>query len=589
MRRLGIRRAVQVVQSAVVQVPLVVGWLRPIVMLPASALSGLSPAQLESIIAHELAHVRRHDYLVNVLQSVAEALLYYHPACWWISRRIRVEREHCCDDIAVAMCGDGVTYATALADLETRRRDAAFALAATDGPLIQRVRRVIAPASDTHGPASWAGSLAPLAVMLVLLAGAQAAGRVAIAESQATAPTISRTIPADEAVLQGRVVEANSARPIAGATVLVMGPSSAQAVKTNDDGRFEVSGLKPGIYTLNVRARGFVEDYYGRNTASLMDFGARITAPGGRITSGLDVRLQPAGSISGRITDSKGAGIAGVEVELVREQGIGGFAPAGGGFAQTVADGSYRMTDVVPGDYAVRAYTGRDAKHTVDGKPVVYTATFYPGVADAESAQRLRLYAGQELLDVDFALETSRLFEVAGILLDPNGQASGLGVILHPMAPSGLPGGEYKVSVDQTGAFRIPGVVPGRYMLNVMDPRKTMRWVSTMKMLTVDADVKDLELRAELGATVEGRVVRDAGATKTLDSAAVHVGFTKLIEGQAGGFTGSAFPVGLRRDLFAGEPGRPGQVQRQAAAQWLDGEIDLPRWCRYRRWSDRLR
>ena len=79
MRRLGIRRAVQVVQSAVVQVPLVVGWLRPIVMLPASALSGLSPAQLESIIAHELAHVRRHDYLVNVLQSVAEALLYLPP------------------------------------------------------------------------------------------------------------------------------------------------------------------------------------------------------------------------------------------------------------------------------------------------------------------------------------------------------------------------------------------------------------------------------------------------------------------------------------------------------------------------------
>ena len=121
--RLRIGRAVRVVQSAAVQVPLVVGWLRPIVMLPASALTGLSPAQLESIIAHELAHVRRHDYLVNALQSVAEVLLYYHPACWWISRRIRVEREHCCDDIAVALCGDGVTYASALADLELHRRD----------------------------------------------------------------------------------------------------------------------------------------------------------------------------------------------------------------------------------------------------------------------------------------------------------------------------------------------------------------------------------------------------------------------------------------------------------------------------------
>ena len=136
------------------------------------------------------------------------------------------------------------------------------------------------------------------------------------------------------------------------------------------------------------------------------------------------------------------------------------------------------MLDVVPGDYVVRAYTGRDAQHTVDGVPVVYTATFYPGVADVDSAQRLRLYAGQELLDVDFALATSRMFHVSGTVVDPDGQPSGLAVILHPMAPSGLPGGEYKASVDQKGAFRIPDVVPGRYMLNVMDPRKTMRWVS---------------------------------------------------------------------------------------------------------------
>ena len=188
--RLQIGRAVRVVQSAAVQVPLVVGWLRPIVMLPASALTGLSPAQLESIIAHELAHVRRHDYLVNALQSVAEVLLYYHPACWWISRRIRVEREHCCDDIAVALCGDGVTYASALADLELHRRTAGFALAATDGPLLQRVRRVIAPASE-HRPAGWAGSLAPIALLAVLVAGAQAAGRAAMAEpAQAPVPTV---------------------------------------------------------------------------------------------------------------------------------------------------------------------------------------------------------------------------------------------------------------------------------------------------------------------------------------------------------------------------------------------------------------
>ena len=75
---------------------------------------GLAPQQLEAVLAHELAHIRRHDYLVNVLQMMAETLFFYHPAIWWASRRIRVERELCCDDVAVQACGDVVCYAHAL-------------------------------------------------------------------------------------------------------------------------------------------------------------------------------------------------------------------------------------------------------------------------------------------------------------------------------------------------------------------------------------------------------------------------------------------------------------------------------------------
>ena len=81
---------------------MVVGWLRPVILLPASALTGLAPSQLEAVIAHELAHIRRHDYLVNLFQTTVETLLFYHPASWWISRQIRAEREHCCDDVAVS-------------------------------------------------------------------------------------------------------------------------------------------------------------------------------------------------------------------------------------------------------------------------------------------------------------------------------------------------------------------------------------------------------------------------------------------------------------------------------------------------------
>ena len=117
-----------------VDVPTVVGWLRPAVILPVAALANLSPAQVEAVLAHELAHIRRHDYLVNLFQTLAETLLFYHPAVWWLSARIRTEREHCCDDVAVAVSGDAVGYARALAELEAWRVGTpGMALAATGG------------------------------------------------------------------------------------------------------------------------------------------------------------------------------------------------------------------------------------------------------------------------------------------------------------------------------------------------------------------------------------------------------------------------------------------------------------------------
>jgi beta-lactamase regulating signal transducer with metallopeptidase domain len=140
---LGVDRLVRLAQSASVDVPSVAGFLKPVILVPASSLSGLSTRQLEMIFAHELAHIRRHDYVVNMLQSVAETLLFYHPAAWWISRQIRVERENCCDDLAVATCGNALEYARALAVLEELREGPSLAVAANGGSLLDRVRRLI--------------------------------------------------------------------------------------------------------------------------------------------------------------------------------------------------------------------------------------------------------------------------------------------------------------------------------------------------------------------------------------------------------------------------------------------------------------
>ena len=144
--RLGVRRAVTVLESSLVAVPVMVGWLKPVIVLPAAALAGLTPDQLESLLAHELAHVRRHDFLVNLLQSVVEAVLFYHPAVWWVSRRVRMERERCCDDVTVGVC-DRLVYAEALKELAAMASPR-FALAATDGDLLSRIRRVLGHADD---------------------------------------------------------------------------------------------------------------------------------------------------------------------------------------------------------------------------------------------------------------------------------------------------------------------------------------------------------------------------------------------------------------------------------------------------------
>src|SRR5688572_17480696 len=142
--RLGLARVIQIVELPQIDVPLVVGCLRPVVVLPIAAMAHLNAAQVEAIIAHELAHVRRHDYLVNLMQTLAETLLFYHPAVWWLSARIRDEREHCCDEVAVAVCGDPVGYAAALTALEARRSgELSLAAAATGGSLLNRVRRIL--------------------------------------------------------------------------------------------------------------------------------------------------------------------------------------------------------------------------------------------------------------------------------------------------------------------------------------------------------------------------------------------------------------------------------------------------------------
>lgn len=156
----GVSYPVRVLSSTVVRVPAVIGWLRPVILVPTAALTGLSPRQLELVIAHELSHIRRSDYLVNLLQVIVETLLFYHPVVSWMSNRLREEREHCCDDEVITTCGDTLTYAQALTELEAQRQESyQTALAASGGQLSQRIYRLLDHQAPRRGALLWSLSL----------------------------------------------------------------------------------------------------------------------------------------------------------------------------------------------------------------------------------------------------------------------------------------------------------------------------------------------------------------------------------------------------------------------------------------------
>jgi beta-lactamase regulating signal transducer with metallopeptidase domain/uncharacterized coiled-coil protein SlyX len=143
--KLNIRSTVHLFESVRVSTPVVIGFIKPVVLLPVGLATGLTTKQIEAILAHELAHVKRFDYLVNLLQSLVEVVYFFHPALWWLSSRVRAEREHCCDDVAVQVCGDKLAFARALAEVEAFRQSPALAMAfaSKKGMMLQRVKRVL--------------------------------------------------------------------------------------------------------------------------------------------------------------------------------------------------------------------------------------------------------------------------------------------------------------------------------------------------------------------------------------------------------------------------------------------------------------
>ncbi|MFO1499612.1 MAG: M56 family metallopeptidase [Verrucomicrobiota bacterium] len=268
---------IQLLASHLVEVPTAIGWLRPMILLPLSSFAGLNGQQLELIVAHELAHIRRHDYLVNLLQNAVEALLFYHPAVWWVSSQIRTERENCCDDLALSVSANPVAYARALACLEEQRaRFSQMKLAVSGGSLLQRVQRLLGYPAHENLSAGWIalGVVAALFVSAVISHGAPQPRQVDSTPAvpiQLPSPSAAEPVTSDIA-RAGAAKEsgarptsdttadaANSETPLTSAASLqtppaaVSPPAAASAAAGSDRLSTRVYKVEPNLFARGVR------------------------------------------------------------------------------------------------------------------------------------------------------------------------------------------------------------------------------------------------------------------------------------------------------------------------------------------------
>jgi beta-lactamase regulating signal transducer with metallopeptidase domain len=387
--RIGLRKAIRVVESTFIDTPAVVGWLKPVIVLPVAAITCLSPAQIEAILAHELAHIRRHDYLVNLAQTLVETLLFYHPAVWWLSARVRTEREYCCDDVAVAWSGDAVGYAAALADLEsTRSSRRPLALAATGGSLLDRVGRLLQVPRDD----SWRSSesMATIVLTLFFVVGAGSAQLIptrlseTLAESgEAPASTVAQALqPATPAA------PAPPESPAPPATAAATSrPAAGEGIQVRSDGdEFRMrwrSGLR------SIEARGFGDMTF---RSDLSDIAAMT--PGsylilrdwsGVLPRTIEIRAET-GSISRKFYvggfarpwhDGVQAELSNRLRSLVRRSGFGARSRTEQILAAKGVDGVLEEIGLLETDYARRQYFRElvRAQGTFDSKTLVALLT----------------------------------------------------------------------------------------------------------------------------------------------------------------------------------------------------------------------
>ncbi len=465
--RLKVKGSVELRMSDRIETPIVVGLLKSVVIFPASALMKLPPSDVEALMAHELAHIRRYDYLVNLCQSIVETVLFFQPAVWWISSVVRYERENCCDDLAITILGNREQYARALLGLEQMRHPVPqLALAANQGSLVSRIKRIVLPSS--RPPISSAGWLAATIIAIVA---------IGLTQRLHAAPQHSSKHPARKLSLKGRVLDSQG-HPVAGASVYYtfrnFDTGSSQEVRVTSDIHGYYGGPIPA------------DDFYSV-VAERKDLGIgweRFDRELGKI-----VRLHKVGDAMVRVIDSAGKPVSGIRV-----------GPS------NYYDGPWAT--ILPKSFSVK-FGGTT---TVAGFAKVggVMSDCYTGFAadDDRYAQEPQIYKnstdGKPLRVTVFPA-----YRVNGtVMLD--GKAIP-GAQIFARTKNGVAG---NTRTDQSGRFELKRLVSDKYRVTcrLPDPLRGDWTTHSLEANASTSHIQSCEFRLEKGALLQGKVVDQTGA-----------------------------------------------------------------------------
>ncbi|WP_309398904.1 M56 family metallopeptidase [Cerasicoccus maritimus] len=524
-QRMGVTATVRVLESVYAKAPMVVGALKPVILIPVGFLTMLTPEQVEAILLHELAHIRRHDYLVNFVQSYVTAILFYHPVVWWLNRKTVATRELCCDAMSAEEFANNAEYAQALASLEFwRQNPPTLATAASDGSLLQRIR-ALAGQSTLEGPNVRA--IASLAAVFSLSLGLS----LAVYSSELNAET-DAFVRHRQAPPTGTVVGPNG-NPVAGAQVSLyhlkyfygLENGVVDSVRTDEEGRFQFSDdLLFNAWQSDPER----ERYYVVAEADGLALDVRAIKPT-TVTQDMQLQLSEPELRTVMVQDKDGQPVAGADVWVhsISANGHGAFfQPAFGSMrAETDAAGKVEFKQLPKGSVvfaAEKAGLSPNWSGCGSGKDNPSTVCLRPGAS------------------------------VSGVVRMPNGQpAAGIMVYATPNWPLS----DYTFTrTDAQGRYNLTGLYgkgdawddsggTGSFTMGVEDPMLDAQ--SQQVQLDSGQAIKGINFVAQSGTPVQG-VILDPVSLEPLAGIRIFVrhagGELYLLSGEDGEFDFRAPP-----------------------------------------------